>query len=128
MHLTTAGGWGGREMYPPEAAQLQRRRGHTVSVLAKVNTPLAKHLESTDLDYDLLRAGPYFDPAAIVRLSRILRRRNPEVIQVHLSRDLLLVEAACALARLRPALILHKHIASAGNKKYRLHRVLYGRL
>jgi len=128
MHLTTAGGWGGREMYPPEAAQLQLRRGHTVSVLAKVNTPLAKHLESADLEYDILRAGPYFDPLAIVSLSRILRRRQPEVIQIHLSRDLLLVEAAAALAGIRPALILHKHIASAGNKKDLMHRALYGRL
>ncbi|MCE5273083.1 glycosyltransferase family 4 protein, partial [bacterium] len=57
-----------------------------------------------------------------------LRRCNPEIIQIHLSRDLLLVEAACSLAGLRPALILHKHIASAGNKKDSLHRMLYGRL
>lgn len=128
MHLTTSGGWGGREMHPPEAARIQSLRGHAVSVLAKVRTPLAEHLSQSNIEHDILRAGPYLDPLAIWNLSRILARRKPEVIQIHLSRDLLLVESACKLARIRPVLILHKHIASAGNKKDFLHRVLYRRL
>ncbi len=128
MHLTTSGGWGGREMYPPEAARIQNLRGHAVSVVAKIRTPLAEHLADSGLEHDILRAGPYLDPIAIWSLSRILARRKPEVIQIHLSRDLLLVESACALAGIRPVLILHKHIASAGNKKDFLHRVLYNRV
>ena len=99
MHLTTAGGWGGREMYPPEAASLQRRRGHTVSVTAKPGTPLACHLAGTDLEYDLVPASPYFDPLAAWRLSRVLRQRKPEIVHVHLSRDLALLEMARLQAR-----------------------------
>lgn len=128
MHLTTAGGWGGREMYPPEAAALQRKRGHTVSVTAKPGTPLAAFLEKSDPDHDLVPAGPYLDPLAAWRLSRVLKRRQPEIIHVHLSRDLALVETSLGLAGMRPPVILHKHIASAGNKKDILHRYLYGRV
>ena len=128
IHLTSSGGWGGREMYPASLAAAQAGRGHTVSLVAKKNTPLSRFLASSSLDHDLLRVGPYIDPAAALELCRIIKLRKPEVIQVHLSRDLALVSLACRLARLRPALILHKHIASAGNKKDLFHRYLYGRL
>ena len=128
IHLTSSGGWGGREMYPASLAAAQAARGHAVSLVAKKNTPLSRFLASSSMDHDLLRVGPYIDPAAALELCRIIKIRKPEVIQVHLSRDLALVSLACGLARARPALVLHKHIASAGNKKDLLHRYLYGRL
>jgi glycosyltransferase involved in cell wall biosynthesis len=128
MQLTTAGGWGGREMYPPELAAALGKRGHQVSVIAKIGTPLAGRLEETGQEHDLLRAGPYLDPPAAWKLAQIIKQRRPEVIHIHLSRDLALVEMACGLAGCHPALILHKHIASAGNKRDLLHRKLYNRL
>ena len=128
IHLTSSGGWGGREMYPAALARLQSQRGHEVSLVAKKNTPLERFLAASDLDYDPLRVGPYLDPAAAWQLARILEKRAPRIIHIHLSRDLALVSLACSLARIRPAMILHKHIASAGNKRDILHRYLYGRL
>jgi len=128
IHLTSSGGWGGREMYPAALARIQRERGHEVSLVAKNNTPLARFLAVSDLEYDLLRVGPYIDPAASCQLARIIEKRTPRIIQIHLSRDLALVSLACSFARSRPALILHKHIASAGNKRDIFHRYLYGKL
>lgn len=128
IHLTSSGGWGGREMYPAALARIQRERGHEVSLVAKNNTPLARFLAVSDLEYDLLRVGPYLDPAASWQLARIIEKRTPRIIHIHLSRDLALVSLACSFARSRPALILHKHIASAGNKRDIFHRYLYGKL
>ena len=70
IHLTSSGGWGGREMYPAALARIQRERGHEVSLVAKNNTPLARFLAVSDLEYDLLRVGPYIDPAASCQLAR----------------------------------------------------------
>jgi len=128
IHLTSSGGWGGREMYPAALARAQKQRGREVSLVAKKNTPLAHLLAGSDLEYDLLRVGPYLDPAAAWHLARILEKRAPRIIHIHLSRDLALVSMACSLARIRPALILHKHIASAGNKRDIFHRYLYSKL
>jgi len=128
IHLTSSGGWGGREMYPAVLAAAQSRRGHDVSLVAKADTPLAGYLAGTSLDHDILRVSPYIDLVAAWRLSRILARRRPEIIQVHLSRDLALVAIGCSLAGQRPALILHKHIASSGSKKDIMHRYLYRKL
>ncbi|MFH1070223.1 MAG: glycosyltransferase [Candidatus Glassbacteria bacterium] len=127
IHLTTSGGWGGREMYPLALAENQARRGHTVSVVAKRNTPLAERLSCSGLDHDLLRVGPYFDPAACLTLARVIRRRNPDILHLHLSRDLLLAHLACLASGRKPPVLLHKHIASAGNKRDPLHRWLFGR-
>lgn len=128
MHLTSSGGWGGREMYPRSLAALQRERGHETIVVAKKYTPLSRSLAGSDIPHRILRIGPYLDPPAAWALSRVIREFNPEVIQIHLSRDLALVSMALALARRKPAVILHKHIASAGNKRDLLHRYLYGRV
>ncbi len=126
MHLTSSGGWGGREMYPRTLAAVQRERGHTTIVVAKRYTPLARSLAEADIRHRILRVGPYLDPPAALALSRVMREFNPDVIHIHLSRDLALVRMALAFCGLRPAVILHKHIASAGNKRDFLHRYLYG--
>ncbi len=126
MHLTSSGGWGGREMYPLTLAAVQRERGHGTMVVAKRYTPLCRALAESDIDHRILRVGPYVDPPAAWTLSRVIRQFNPDVIHIHLSRDLALVRMALAFARRAPAVILHKHIASAGNKRDFLHRYLYG--
>ena len=126
MHLTSSGGWGGREMYPRTLAAVQREHGHQTMVVAKKYTPLSRSLAESDIRHSILRIGPYLDPPAAWSLSRVIREFGPDVIHVHLSRDLALVRMALAFCGLRPAVILHKHIASAGNKRDFLHRYLYG--
>jgi glycosyltransferase involved in cell wall biosynthesis len=126
MHLTSSGGWGGREMYPLTLAAVQRERGHRTMVVAKRYTPLCRALAESDLDHRILRVGPYLDPLAAWALARLIRQFTPDVIHIHLSRDLALVQMALAFAGRAPAVILHKHIASAGNKRDLLHRYLYG--
>ena len=128
IHLTSSGGWGGREMYPAILAAAQRERGYEVSLVAKRATPLHEFLSHSDLEYDILRIGPYIDPPAAWQLARILKRRQPEIIQVHLSRDLALVSLACSVSRMHPVLILHKHIGSGASKRDILHRYLYRKL
>ena len=127
VHLTTSGGWGGREMYPLALAAKQAARGLQVSLVAKRDTPLAGRLAGSAIEHDLLADGPYFDPAACFALSRIFRRRKPDIVHVHLSRDLLLVHLAGLLSGRKISVILHKHIASAGDKRDFLHRWLFGR-
>ena len=126
MHLTSSGGWGGREMYPLTLAAVQRERGHRTMVVAKRYTPLCRALAESELDHRILRVGPYLDPLAAWALARLIRQFTPDVIHIHLSRDLALVQMALAFAGRAPAVILHKHIASAGNKRDLLHRYLYG--
>ena len=128
MHLISSGGWGGREMYPPVLAAGQKLRGHEVSIVAKPGTPLAHRLSGSDLDCELLKIKSRMDLDAARNLSRILRKRSPELIHFHLSRDLTLISLACALARIRPALILHQHVAVSGSKRDPFHRYLYRKL
>ena len=115
-------------MYPAILSAAQKQRGLEVSLVAKMNTPLAGHLAAAGLDYDTLRIGPYIDPAAAWRLAGLLKKRRPQIIHVHLSRDLALVSLACSMARQRPQIILHKHITSSISKRDILHRYLYGKL
>jgi len=128
MHLISSGGWGGREMYPPLLAAEQGLRGHEVCLVAKPDTPLAGRLESSDLDFELLKVKSRMDLEAARNLSRILRKRAPGLIHLHLSRDLTVVSMACALAGVRPALILHQHVAASGFKRDPFHRYLYRKL
>ena len=128
MHLISSGGWGGREMYPRTLADVQRERGHETIVVAKKYTPLSRSLAESDIPHHILRVGPYIDPPSALTLSKVIHRFNPDVIHIHLSRDLALVDMATKFARRRPAIVLHKHIASGGNKKDILHRYLYSRV
>ncbi len=128
MHLISSGGWGGREMYPPLLAAEQKPRGHQVSLVAKTDTPLAGWLAGSDLDFELMKVKSRLDLEASRNLSVILRQRSPELIHLHLSRDLTLVSMACALARIRPAVILHQHVTISGSKRDPFHRYLYRKL
>jgi glycosyltransferase involved in cell wall biosynthesis len=128
MHLISSGGWGGREMYPPLLASEQKLRGHRVSLVAKTNTALARRLAGSELEYELIDIKSRTDFSAARSLSRILRSRQPELIHLHLSRDLILARLACALARIKPALILHQHVAVSGSKGDPFHRYLYAKL
>ena len=115
-------------MYPRTLASVQCERGHHTFVLAKKYTPLARSLSESGLDHRILRIGPYIDPPAAWALSRVISEFNPDIMHIHLSRDLAFVFTALSFTGCKPAVILHKHIASGGNKKDLMHRYLYGRV
>ncbi len=115
-------------MLPLELAAELKCLGHRVSVAVLPGGDVARRARDLRLPLDELAVCGRFDPVAIYRLSRLLRRRRPDIVHVHLPRDLFLVMPARLLSRQRFRVVFTAHVGNRVSKKDPLHRIIYERL
>jgi glycosyltransferase involved in cell wall biosynthesis len=116
--------WGGTEMHLPILAAKLMERGHAVHAVCHPKGVILKEAGARHIPACPLPLGAYFDPVATGRFVRLLRREQPDILHLHLSRDLWQTVPAARIAGCG-RVILTKHIGSYVRKRDPLHTWLY---
>jgi L-malate glycosyltransferase len=83
LHIDTERGWRGGERQVFWLATAMRARGHRPLVAARPGEPLAERLTSAGVEIVPVEPALEFDPRAVVRLRRAIRRESVSVVHAH---------------------------------------------
>ncbi|MBI4552402.1 MAG: glycosyltransferase family 4 protein [Candidatus Latescibacteria bacterium] len=119
--------WGGTEMHLPILASKLVERGHTVLAVCHPDGKIVRETEARRIPTATLRLGAYLSPVTTAQLVRLIRRDRPDILHLHLSRDLWQAVPAARLAGCG-RVVLTKHVGSFVRKHDVLHRWLYRRV
>lgn len=98
--------------------------GHQVLAVVHPDGQILTEAASRGIPSHSLRLGAYVNPLATAHLWQLLNRYRPDVVHLHLSRDLWQVAPAARLGP-SPGIVLTKHVGSYVTKHDPLHRWLY---
>jgi len=116
--------WGGTEMHVPLLAEKLISRGHTVHALVHPDGAISDETILRAIPTQTISIGAYFNPLSSYRLIHFLRWFKPDIVHLHLSRDLWQMVPAFRIAR-HGKIILTKHVGSYVRKFDPLHTWLY---
>ena len=116
--------WGGTEMHVPILSQKLNSRGHSIFALLHPGGSIAAESRNRGVPTETRLLGAYFNPLITYQLSQYIRLIQPDIIHLHLSRDLWQVVPALRLAG-GGNIILTKHVGSYVKKFDLLHAWLY---
>lgn len=119
--------WGGTEMHLPILASRLLERGHAVQAVCHPDGKIVQETAARRIPTSTIRLGAYLNPVTTTQVVRLLRRERPDILHLHLSRDLWQVVPASRLAGC-DRVILTKHVGSLVRKRDPLHRWLYQRV
>ena len=119
--------WGGTEMHLPIVASRLKERGHKVLAVCHPDGQICRETGKQGIRTDTLKLGGYVNPLETARLIRLIRREQPDILHLHLSRDLWQVIPAARWSG-HGRVILTKHVGSYINKHDPLHKWLYHRV
>ena len=119
--------WGGTEMHVPIVASKLQERGHRVLAVCHPDGFICKDTQKRNIPTVSLELGAYVNPLETARLIRLLRREQPDILHLHLSRDLWQVVPAVKWTG-AGRVVLTKHVGSYIDKHDPLHRWLYQRV
>ena len=120
--------WGGLEIQALEVSAHLGRRGHRVSLGCCSRSRLAGEARDAQLDVIDLDVSGYVHPAAIWKLSRLIRSRAFPLVHCQHSRDLSLVVPAADMSGVSPKIVLSKRVGSYVHKRDLFHRYTYSRI
>jgi len=120
--------WGGLEMFSVTSALQLIKRGFDVQIIAYPNSYIHKDCINKNIKIYTVKAGGYFHPLEVIKLSRFLRKNKFDVIHSQYSKDLWLLVPALKLAGSNCSLFLTKQMGSFIVKKDFLHAALYKRV
>ena len=128
--LNSARRWIGEAAHTLALAEGLRGRGHTVCLGARRGFELETRARASGLRVFPLefssRFNPIHDARDILRIRRIIRREEINVVHCHRGKDHWLCAAACLLLTRRVALIRTRHVVTAV-RPHVFNRWLYGR-
>jgi glycosyltransferase involved in cell wall biosynthesis len=90
--------WGGGEVFLMDIMRGMKERGHTVSVLCRPKTELAKNAKKIGFNVITIRIAGDFDPFVIWNASRIMKKNKIDVICTNMDKDLRFGGLAAKLA------------------------------
>jgi len=115
MHVNTERTWRGGERQTLLLATGLRDRGHVVELVCPPGAPLGERARAAGLLVHDLRMRGELDPVAIVRLRRLYRERDIDVVQLHTSHAHTL-GALARVGRRRPRTVVARRV------DYSIHR------
>ncbi len=120
--------WGGRERVPLLLARGLRDRGHDVSIWADPDAPAAAEAVRLGFPLHPFRWKGHGSFGAIRQIVRNLQIADPQVLHLHMTKDLWMTVPALQWAGWKNPLFLTKHVGSSVRKKDPLHEWLYRRV
>lgn len=120
--------WGGLEMFSVTSALQLMKRGFDVQLLAYPDSDIHKDCLNKNVKVHTVKAGSYFHPVEIIKLSAFLRKNKFDVIHTQYSKDLWTLVPALQFAGSDCPLFLTKQMGSFIVKKDFLHTALYKRV
>ena len=111
-------------MHVPIVASKLKQQGHSVLAVCHPDGQICHDMDARGVKTVTAPIGGYFSPRQTLSLYNILKSERPEILHLHLSRDLWQVVPAVVCAGIG-TVILTKHVGSYVNKRDPLHRYLY---
>jgi len=121
-------GWGGRESVPLLLAGEFRRRGHEVVLWVDPKTRMGMEAETMGFPVSPLGHRSHLDPRGFFEVRQAMAKDRPDILHVHLSRDLWRLVPVLKASGWKGPLVLSKHVESAVLKKDPFHGFLYDRV
>jgi glycosyltransferase involved in cell wall biosynthesis len=120
--------WGGMEMYALTTVRQLLKHNIETELVCFPDSRLHQEAVKENITVHLFRFKSYFNPAAIVNLSSLIKKNFYDVVECGGSKDLWLVVPALKLAGSTVPLFLSKQMASFIIKKDFMHRWIYSRV
>lgn len=120
--------WGGMEMITVDAVSQLINRGHDVSLLCYPDSKIHKSALEKNISTFPLKAGKYFHPSAIFKLTSLFKKENFDLVHSQASKDLWTLVPALKLSSTKCPLFLTKQLGSFIVKKDFFHKFLYRRI
>ncbi len=111
LHINTEPTWRGGEQQTLYLLEGLAKRGYPVFLCAQKGSPMAKRAREARIETREIRMRGEFDPLAILRLARCIRRFRPDLVHFHTSHGHTLGALAAALSgRGRPRTLLTRRV------------------
>lgn len=124
LQICSSLAWGGTEMLLPIIASKLQERGHDVLAVCHPDGKIRQEAAARGIPTETIPLGGYLNPVTTRRLIRLFRRERPDMLHLHLSRDLWQVVPAARWSGCG-RVVLTKHVGSYIKKHDPLHRWLY---
>lgn len=119
--------WGGLEMYAASIAGRFKERGHRVEMVTLPGSPIGDRCGESGVEVHQVSRAGYFPVTTIATLIKVVKQYKPDVIHVHLSRDLWAVAAAEMVVGKVPV-VFSQQMTSSYPKRDVLHRWVWGHI
>jgi len=120
--------WGGLEIQALEMSVQLQKRGHTVLLACPPDSRLAGEAHRSGIETSTADIRGYVHPLLVLRLARMLRRRNIDLIHCQLSKDIATMVPSMRLSGSRLPVLLSKRVGSSLNKKDLFHQLTYSQV
>jgi glycosyltransferase involved in cell wall biosynthesis len=127
LEICLSSSWGGIEMYAVLVPGWWRDRGHRVTVVALRNSPIAAECRNIGIEVIEAARRGYLQPSAVAAVVRAVKASHPDVIHVHLSRDLWPVAISQIFVGKVPV-VFSQQMASDYPKRDPLHRWVWSKV
>lgn len=128
LEVCTSQSWGGMEMRTLKTAQAFKELGHSVSLLCYPGSSLNKEATKAGITTITLPFKNGIHLSLILKLRKIIRKQEFDLIHTQFSRDLRFIVPAKEKLRKNIPLVLTKRLGSYISKKDLLHKYLYSRV
>lgn len=125
LHTCFSFSWGGLEMHSVTEAEKMLGRGYDLRLACCQGSRIESEAGGRGIPLLSLNVRGYFNPVALVRLSRLLTAERTDLVHCQQSKDLALVTPAIRLSRRPIPVILSKRVGSYVTKKRAVHRFTY---
>jgi len=120
--------WGGMEMFTLSAVEQLRAKGITVDLICYPDSPIFKNALKKKINTVPIKYNKGFNPAAILKVLKLLKNNNYDVIHTQASGDLWVLSPAAELYKKKIPIFLTKQVGSFIIKKDFLHRFVYSKV
>lgn len=127
LHIFASAGWGGGEKYAFELACALRDEGMSVALVSRPSEIIAGKAAAAGITHNVLPLKGIIDVVSAVRLARIMRTQNTDIIHVHNFKDAFTAVYAKYLAGIDTKIVVTRHLVRRG-KNSLLYRWLYRHL
>jgi len=127
LEICLSRSWGGLEIYAASVAEWLQERGHRVSMITLTGSPIVKTSEEKGIPVVEVARKDYLWLPTILAIAKCIKRFQPDVIHVHLSKDLWHVAIAQWLSEPVPV-VFSQQMASNYPKRDILHRLVWKRV
>jgi glycosyltransferase involved in cell wall biosynthesis len=120
LQICSASEIGGGELHLADLVRSLARRGHTLNLAVRPNSPLRELLSGITLAWHELPLRNALDLQSIQKLISIIRAEKIDIVHAHLGRDYLIAAIACRRDRAaRLVLTRHHYLPIKRNALYR---------
>jgi glycosyltransferase involved in cell wall biosynthesis len=120
--------WGGLEMGAVQDAEQLMKKGLNVDFLCYPDSQINVDANKKGINCLTLKASGYFHPLQILKLSKLIKKNQYQLVHTHLSKDLWILAPSLKLVNSNIPLLLTKQMGSFVVKKDFLHKLLYNRV